>query len=231
MLSLLGIGGAHPGGISLTKEIIEKEKFPLNHTVLDIGCGTGQTCHYLDQLGYNVIGLDHDPVMIQHAKQRNIEYNSEILYLQEDLTTTSLLDQSVDVILSESVLNFTNLNQTLPEITRILRPNGVVIAIEMIRNKPLLKAEIDEITSFYGIPSILSTEEWKKEFMKYGLTMFKIQSEEDFSSFKTEEPSTEFHISDSTPPSVFHVLSMHEELTLKYSENISYRVFFARLSV
>ncbi|WP_175639553.1 class I SAM-dependent methyltransferase [Metabacillus schmidteae] len=231
MLSLLGVGGAHPGGISITKEIFEQEQFPISHTILDVGCGTGQTCYFLDQLGFNVIGLDHSPLMIQHALNRNKECQCDILYLQEDITSTSLKDHSVDVILSESVLNFTNPEQTLPEIKRILKPNGIIIAIEMTRIGPLSNTGYSEITEFYGNPSILSIDEWKKVFMKCGLSIYKIQSEEDFSSYKTDEPTTEFHITDSIPPSVFNVMSRHEELTLQYRDKLSYRVFFARRSV
>lgn len=231
MLSSLGVGGAHPGGISLTKEIFEQEKFPINYTVLDVGCGTGQSCYYLHQLGYNVIGLDVDHLMIQQAKKRNKECKCEILYVQEDLTSTSLPDQLSDIILSESVLNFTNLDLTLPELKRILKPNGIIIAIEMIRTGPLLESEYSEITAFYGIPDILSIEDWKRAFHKFGLTIFKIQSEDDFSSIKTEEPTTEFHITDVTPSLAFNMLTMHEELSLRYRDRLSFRVFYARRSV
>ncbi|WP_051475578.1 class I SAM-dependent methyltransferase [Bacillus sp. J37] len=231
MLSSLGVGGAHPGGISLTKEIFEQEKYPISHTVLDVGCGTGQSCYYLHQLGYNVIGLDVDHLMIQQAKKRNKECQCEILYIQEDLTSTSLPDQLSDIILSESVLNFTNLDLTLPELKRILKPNGVMIAIEMIRTAPLLESESTEITSFYGIPDILSIEDWKSTFNKFGLSIYKIQSEDDFFSIKTEEPSTEFNITDVTPSLAFNMLTMHEELSLRYKDKLSFRVFYARHSV
>ncbi len=232
MLALLGVGGAHPGGLSITKEIFEQEQFPISHTILDIGCGTGQTCYYLDQLGFNVIGLDHNPQMIQHAINRNKECLCDILYLQEDIHSTSLTNESIDIILSESVLNFTNPAHTLPELKRILKADGDIIAIEMIRLGPLLAAEEQEITSFYGVPNILSIEEWKDVFRKCGLTISKILSEEDFTLSKNEEePTTEFHMTDSIPPSVFNMLTRHEELTLKYREKLSYRVFFARRSV
>ncbi|UPG64184.1 class I SAM-dependent methyltransferase [Metabacillus endolithicus] len=69
MLSVLGVGGAHPGGLLLTKSIFEKEQFPITSKILDAGCGTGQSSSYLYQLGYEVKGLDKDPVMIEHAKK------------------------------------------------------------------------------------------------------------------------------------------------------------------
>ncbi|MCR1834683.1 hypothetical protein NSA56_09745 [Oceanobacillus caeni] len=40
-LALFGVGGAHPGGLPLTKRILSKEEIDEKQSILDAGCGTG----------------------------------------------------------------------------------------------------------------------------------------------------------------------------------------------
>lgn len=228
MLSFLGVGGAHPGGLLLTKCIFEKEQFPSTSKILDAGCGTGQSSSYLYQLGYDVKGLDIDPIMIEHAKKRNTTLEINIPYLNQDLSNTGEPSEFYDIVLCESVLNFTQLSKTLPEIKRVLKPDGIVIAIEMIRNEFLSKDELKEISSFYGFPSIFSIEEWKDQFAKHNLMIYKTLSEKNFSFPYQEEPTTEFHFDNHIPEKTFDILSMHEQITVKYQDKLSYRIFFAR---
>jgi SAM-dependent methyltransferase len=228
LLSLLGIGGAHPGGIALTKAIFESEQLPLDINILDAGCGTGQTTSYLYQLGYHVTGLDNDRLMIEHAKRRNFDLKVDIPYTSEDLSDTSFADNTFDLILCESVLNFTSLQHTLPEIHRILKSNGIVIAIEMVRIAPLSKEEELELTTFYGCEHIFSTSEWKEQFTQRNLTIYKVLTQEDILVDNSDEPTTEFSPIESIPESAFNILSKHEKLTLEYTNKLSHRVFFAR---
>ncbi|QGQ46561.1 class I SAM-dependent methyltransferase [Metabacillus sediminilitoris] len=228
LLSTLGIGGAHPGGILLTKAIFENERFPLDKAILDAGCGTGQTASYLYQLGYDVTGLDKDSQMIEHAKKRNEQLNFQITYLNEDLAQTSIPTNTYDIILCESVLNFTSLQHTLPEVFRILKREGVVIAIEMVRNEHLTKEEEIELTTFYGCDYIFSIEEWKEEFLQGDLSIYKILSYEDLQILNNDEPTTEFTPIHSIPEITYQLLSEHERLTNKYQNKLSYRILFAR---
>ena len=68
-LSKFGIGGAHPGGINLTKEIFQAEEMNQNSRLLDVGCGTGQTAAYLaERYGAKVTGMDINPIMVKRPK-------------------------------------------------------------------------------------------------------------------------------------------------------------------
>jgi len=44
-------------------------KLPLGAHILDLACGKGRHARYLNQLGYNVTGIDLSPSSIAHAKQ------------------------------------------------------------------------------------------------------------------------------------------------------------------
>lgn len=46
-LAYFGVSGAHPGGLTLTKFLLEQEKITSHTTLLDGGCGTGQTSAYI----------------------------------------------------------------------------------------------------------------------------------------------------------------------------------------
>lgn len=230
LLSILGIGGAHPGGILLTKKIFEDTQIPLDAKILDAGCGTGQTTSFLYQLGYDISGLDIDPKMLIHARNRNKKNNSEIPYIHEDLSNTTIHNDTFDLVLCESVLNFTPLDDTLAEISRILKPNGLLIAIEMTKTKTttLTEKEEMEIKSFYGCEHIYSSSEWKEKLCNHGLSVYKVLTTTELNLEVNDDPTTEFSPLESIPDHAFSLLSEHERLTIKYANKLSYCVFFSQ---
>ena len=71
ILAYFGIGGAHPGGFNLTQSILDAENIPPTQSVLDIGCGTGQTAAFLaERFNCQVTAIDKHPVMVQKARIR-----------------------------------------------------------------------------------------------------------------------------------------------------------------
>jgi SAM-dependent methyltransferase len=46
----------------------------VNRRVLDLACGTGQLARYLLERGYEVVGLDLSPAMLQYARENAQEY-------------------------------------------------------------------------------------------------------------------------------------------------------------
>ena len=81
--------------------------------VLDLGCGTGTLTELLYQKGYDMIGIDNAPAMLELAMEKRAESGSEILYLLQDMrelelystvgTVVSVCD-SVNYILEEDEL-------------------------------------------------------------------------------------------------------------------------------
>lgn len=70
-LAKFGVGGAHPGGINLSKELFKAESIQQTSHILDVGCGTGQTAAYLaTHFQANVTGIDINPIMIEKARHR-----------------------------------------------------------------------------------------------------------------------------------------------------------------
>ncbi|MED4455092.1 class I SAM-dependent methyltransferase [Metabacillus fastidiosus] len=219
-LSLLGVSGAHPGGLGLTKAIFESELFPDSSKILDVGCGTGQTVYFLSQLGYDVTGIDYDETMVKKAVKRNKELN----IVKGSIENPPFLKDSFHIILCESSLSFTKLSRSVSEIYRILKNDGIVIAIEVVKEKNLSKAEENELKQFYRFTNIYTQEEWKQVFMQSGFKNIKISSEDDY-IIDLDEPVTELFPSNKIPSECFDLLNKHEELTEKYANKLSYRIF------
>ncbi|WP_153064477.1 class I SAM-dependent methyltransferase, partial [Bacillus thuringiensis] len=76
-LAYYGIGSAHPGGFTLTKQLLAQPSifyllpFKYGANVLEIGCGTGKTAAYMtSEFGYKVTTVEKNEIMIQKAKDR-----------------------------------------------------------------------------------------------------------------------------------------------------------------
>jgi SAM-dependent methyltransferase len=58
---------------------------PIPCSVLDIGCGTGQTSRHLASRGRNVVAIDLSPVLIDYARSHS--NGARIEYITADITT------------------------------------------------------------------------------------------------------------------------------------------------
>jgi len=107
---------------------IIKKKFPIeNKFVLDFGCGIGSSCSMFQPDKY--IGVDCDIKRIVYAKAQHPEYN--FYFLNTDILPVD--ENSVDYVLALSVIHHIDENQLhiyLDEFKRILKPDGMVIALE-----------------------------------------------------------------------------------------------------
>ncbi len=220
LLSVLGIGGAHPGGINLTTEIFKHERINDTSHVLDVGCGTGQTAAYLTQnFGANVTAIDVNRTMLEKAKYRMAINNLHVHFIKGSIEQTALADRSFDFILSESVLSFVNKPRALSEIYRLLKMDGRFIAIEQTMNAQLADEDAKEIMQFYGFDSILMEHDWVALFRDAGFTTIEVQQH------PTIESEPDFHYSNEIDPALYEVMKTHLEIMLKYQGIIGYRVY------
>ena len=107
-------------------------------TVVDLGCGSGRDCYLLAQVvGPHglIIGIDMTDEQLEvarkhvdyHTKKFNLE-NSNVDFRKgwiEDLTSANLEDNSVDVVISNCVINLSpDKESVFREIFRVLKPGG-----------------------------------------------------------------------------------------------------------
>jgi SAM-dependent methyltransferase len=89
--------------------------------IADLGCGN---CAW-NVDGLPVTGVDVNEPMMRFAKQhgRLVDYR-----ITDDLSRTGLPDGSFDlVVMSETLEHLLNLEETIPEVRRILKPDGTFL--------------------------------------------------------------------------------------------------------
>lgn len=225
-LAQMGIGGAHPGGLQLTKKLLQQEKVNHTATILDVGCGTGQTAAYISQnYQSDVWTLDNNKIMIEKARQRFSSLNLPIQTVVGSIEKLPFNDNAFDLILSESVIAFTNCNLSLSECKRVLKPGGVLLAIEMVKETPLTVEEEEEIIRFYGVEQLYTESEWCEQFSKAGFQF--TSSEPDIEQVDQIDVGNapDFLLSENVAEIYFEILEEHEFLIKKYKHNLGYRIF------
>jgi len=107
-------------------------------TVLDLGCGSGRDCYVLSKLvgpTGRVIGVDMTPEQLDVARRHadyhaerfghaasNVEFRHGFI---EDLRAAGVEDASVDVVVSNCVVNLSpDKRRVFAEVLRVLKPGG-----------------------------------------------------------------------------------------------------------
>lgn len=91
---------------------------------LDIGCGTGNYTHALQQKGLRFIGIDPSSLMLEKARART----TEIDWRRGTAEHTGLEDQSINgIIVTLSIHHWPDLNSGFRELGRVLKPGGSIV--------------------------------------------------------------------------------------------------------
>lgn len=106
----------------------------LDGTVLEIGPGTGSNLPYLGA-GVSWIGLEPNPHMRRRIEQRAARLGRPVDVRGGTAEATGLPSASVDAVVSTLVLcSVRDLDATLVELRRVLRPGGRLVFIEHVRS-------------------------------------------------------------------------------------------------
>ena len=68
------------------KDLLESEK----NLVVDLGCGTGTLTNLMYKKGYDMIGIDSSPAMLEIAQAKRDDKGYEILYINQDMRDLDL---------------------------------------------------------------------------------------------------------------------------------------------
>ncbi|PKG22546.1 class I SAM-dependent methyltransferase [Niallia nealsonii] len=230
-LAYFGVNGAHPGGLSLTKALLEREQISNATHLLDAGCGTGQTSAFIKKnYPCHVTSIDYHPTMVKRAMDRFQKEQLSIHLLQGSLENLPFPPNSFDIILVESVLIFTNNKKTLKELQRVLRPNGVLLALEMTAERVLSPLEQNNMCSVYGINQVLTEQEWVAAMKEAGFKSVEIKLAHSVFSHMLSTPEVEEEEMDRNVPHNMEMeqkLMEHSFILYTYGNIIGYRVYRA----
>lgn len=110
---------------------------------LDYACGNGLKALEAAKLGASLaIGLDISDVSIANAREaaEHMGLKETCFFVQGDCENTGLPDNSIDIILCSGMLHHLDLSYAFPELRRILKPGGRILAVEALDYNPFIKA-------------------------------------------------------------------------------------------
>jgi 2-polyprenyl-3-methyl-5-hydroxy-6-metoxy-1,4-benzoquinol methylase len=106
--------------------------------ILDLGCGSGETTVVLATRGAKVTGLDLSPELIELAEKRLKQHHVTAQLRTASAYSTGLECESVDIVFAISILHHLDLERARQEIWRVLRPGGLLILREPVRDSRTL---------------------------------------------------------------------------------------------
>lgn len=107
--------------------------------ILDIGCGTGQFPEVLYHAmpGAQVFGLDLVRGMLEGGLGRWNTYQQRVIPVQGDSEKLPFADGTFDVLTcANSFHHYPNQAQAIQEMSRVLKPGGVLMLIDGFRDRP-----------------------------------------------------------------------------------------------
>ena len=122
-----------------------------NKKVLDYGCGNGIHSIFPAKMGAEkVIGIDLSEKSLEVAKSRIKKEGLEgkVEFIPMDCEKMEFPDNFFDIIFDGGTFSSLDFKKTLPELARVLKPDGFLIGIETFGHNPFtnLKRKINKIT-------------------------------------------------------------------------------------
>jgi len=108
--------------------------------VLDIGCGGGDLACFLAPRTDLLIGLDLSLDVLQAvAKKKKASGSRQLHLVVADVNQLPFKDGSFDYVVSRYTLHHTELNESLPEVRRIIVPGGRLFLRDIFARWPSLE--------------------------------------------------------------------------------------------
>ena len=157
-------------------------------TILDLGCGTGRDVYIASKLVTetgNVIGVDMTTEQIETAIKYQVEQSKRFGFTKtnvkfhqgyiEDLKSLGIEDNSVDVVISNCVINLSPAKeQVFQEIYRVLKPGGELFFSDVFANRRIPESLAnDPILRGECLSGVLYTEDFRRLMAKCGWADFR----------------------------------------------------------
>lgn len=188
----LGLGCGNPTALAELRP---------GETVLDLGSGAGIDCFLAStNVGPEgrVIGVDMTPGMIERSRRNADEGGYEnVEFRLGEIEALPVADETVDVILSNCVLNLTtDKARVLGEAYRVLRSGGRLVVSDMVSDQEIPAAVQGSLDAVAGcLPTF--RDEYLRRFTDAGFTGVEITSESPYPmSYIMEDVGVRAYLSD-----------------------------------
>ncbi|AFM24226.1 arsenite methyltransferase [Desulfomonile tiedjei] len=172
----LGLGCGNPQAIAALRP---------GETVLDLGSGAGfDSFLAARQVGKTgrVIGVDMTPEMLAKARElaRGAEH-SKIEFRLGEIENLPIADSSVDVIISNCVINLSpDKQRVFQEAFRVLKPGGRLAISDVIATAPLPEAVRNDLSLYSScIGGAVSADELETMLRESGFESIRIQPKDE----------------------------------------------------
>lgn len=147
-------------------------------TIIDLASGTGDMAIELSRLNpQKIYALDISPKMLDILRKKNTD--SRMIIELADSENMPVADASVDIVtIAFGIRNFENIGKSLDEINRVLKPNGILIVLEMFNPE-----KRNRIFEFYftrimpGLGKLISRSETAYSYLHNSVMNFKTVNE------------------------------------------------------
>ena len=119
---------------SIEYATVEDSEDALNedkNLVVELGCGTGSFTQVMRNLGYDIMGIDMSPEMLNLARQKSADAGLDIMYLEQDMRELDLYCTAGTIVSVCDSVNYVLEDEEIIETFRLvnnfLYPGGVFI--------------------------------------------------------------------------------------------------------
>ena len=110
-----------------------------NSEMLDYVCGVGPAIERVIRLNpKKITGIDISDVSISKAKEKFQSLNSKVELLVDNCESTTFNNNKFDLVYGLGILHHLQFSKCIDEISRILKPGGVLLFIEPLGTNPLI---------------------------------------------------------------------------------------------
>lgn len=133
---------------------------PAGRRILDCGCGAGDLALELSRDGGDIVGFDLSPESVRlmgaRAARLDVPAPGGLVSVMEHLPFP---DGAFDAVVGKSILHHVEVDASLREVRRVLRPGGVAVFIENQVTNPVLRFARNRLTGRFGVARLGTIDE------------------------------------------------------------------------